>query len=164
MKKIIVSSAFLAAITALVTAALAESITLQADNVFGTPPPSTAENWVRLSVLSDRHALYPIVWISPTPFERTTFERLVKLSPHTYQKLLTYTRSSQCVDRPQDHPEAGTLLVTEHSAGQSEAFCVLPEGAECGFLSAIAGLPDFDKAGEKAQPIRHLAASIRCEI
>jgi hypothetical protein len=140
----------------------ATPIQMPPDDIFGTPPPASVRSWVRLSVLGDRHHPFLIVWVSPQAFGRSGFERLMTLSPDEYDKFLAYTRSSSCLERMPQHPRTGMLLVTEHADGGKDDFCVLPDGAECRFLSGIESVPDVKWTQQKVRPIRDLATNIEC--
>jgi hypothetical protein len=60
-----------------------------------------------------------------------------------------------------DHPQRGTLQITEHIARDRERTCVLPRISACSFLSAAEAAPEIAWTRDRLAPIRLLSRNIQ---
>jgi hypothetical protein len=140
-----------------------EKLDLPPDDIYGTPPPASVQNWMRLSLLGDRHHPFLVVWISPQNFLRRGFERLLTLSPAKYDSLTNIAHSLRCSKPVQPYPEEHRLLVTIYSAA-TESQCVLSLARSCKFLAAVAAISEVRTSKYYRESLHILASDADCSV
>lgn len=148
-------------LTALVSLARAYDVPLSPDNTLGAPAPEHTRQWVRLSVLGPRSAPLLIVWVSPTAFPRTGFERLLLMRPNEYRRFVGFVRSYPCLEPDYANPEYRSLLVTQHSS-RRDRVCTISRARACDFLSRSVTLRGVHWTRSKKEPLLDFALGIRC--
>lgn len=134
----------------------------QVDAILGTPAPSAAKAWLRFSVLGDRNAPYPIVWISPYSFRRVFPESLVQLTSKEFEALVLFTRTFHCSHVVSKYPASGTIAISQFQRSSAESVCVLPKLVACRYLSEVFVLQDIRWTKTKREPMDALYTSLRC--
>jgi len=163
MKQLLRLSAFLCALVASsCTTASTYEFPPMPDFINGTPPPNTVAHWIRLNVLGDRNAPWPIIWISTQTFERQYPESLIVLQPDEYQALSTFVRANRCSTDEPRYPAWGTLKSTEHSDGQTVVLCVMSCFKARDYLSAILAIPQIAWTEKRGQILRLLQRGLGC--
>jgi len=136
---------------------------LGGDPIYGTPPPSSVKNWIRLNVLGDRNAPTPIIWIAAQDFERSILNGHVILPADKYQRVAEFVQSTTCPGFPSDYPQEQAFQATEYASGHPLRFCTMPHRQACEFLSEMQALP-ISWTRSQIHPIEVLALTFHCHV
>jgi hypothetical protein len=119
------------------------------DNINGTPPPASVQNWTRVSVLGQRTIIYMILWISPQKFERQPFEWLLSLQPDEYRRVESLGDDYSCLSPEAAISELHPLQVSKFSVRKGQADCILSARNSCAYLKRLAALPGIHGTEKK---------------
>jgi hypothetical protein len=164
MKSLSLAFAFSWLLISPATTAVASSSypSLPRDIVYGTPPAKNVKNWVRLNVLGERNAPWPIIWLSPQRFSRSFPETVITLSRREYRALEVFALANGCPVVESSYPSWGTLQVTDYSSGREHTLCIMPREKACGYLSNLVANTRIGLVGEKLEPVRELSRGLSC--
>jgi hypothetical protein len=162
-KALVCTLALIVALIALATettVAQTSGLPILPDDVYGTAPPRTVENWIRISLLGPRLHPYPILWLSPQKFRRTYFEALITFSPQDYSRVSSLSHAYACIERTKYAGDMA-LLVTGHSRHR-QADCILSVAQGCDLWSNLENLPSMHQSSESTKLMQAFSREMAC--
>lgn len=131
---------------------------IQDDIVYGTPPPASADRWIRLTDVGPRNSPPVIVWIFPGDpgsyeRERAGWEKLVILPKSKYETLAAFVRTNRCPTLIDENTGWNTKHISELSNERVEVLCVLPCEKVHGYIEQMLATLGIELASPEAKVI-----------